>query len=318
MKMHYIPRQQSTGFTLVELLLVIIILGSLALATTFLVDGLNVQSRYDDTKSRLQQIRRAVLGDASRLLNNQSELSGYIADMGRLPANLKELIDIGAQPAWTLNELLDADISPVTIQIYSGWHGPYLETLPESDGVRRFRDGWNNGDLSDVNYGWNYDLPDVSGVLAVTVQSLGANGQQDAAPDEPYDADYPASGVNLIEANDYTVNLDGLAIQLNKPISSEPTEDLILRLYLIDEGAITSIESDPIDKAALIGVQSFTNTFPIGPFFIGQYAAVLLCNTSPMVLYDGNCDTVRDVNHQPYYFKLVPRTHLPTIPWTIQ
>lgn len=312
------PRQQANGFTLVELLLVIIILGSLALATTFLVDGLNVQSRYDDTKSRLQQIRRAILGDATRSLNHQPELSGYIADMGRLPANLQELIDIDAQPEWTLNELLDADISPVTIQMYSGWRGPYLETLPDSDGVRRFRDGWNNGDLSDVNYGWNYDLPDVSGVLAVSVQSLGANGQQDATPDEPYDADYPANGVNLIETNDYTVHLNGITIQLNKPIGSEPAEDLILRVYFIDDGAITSIESNPVDKTTLTGVQSFTHTFPEGPYFIGQYAAVLLCDTSPMVLYDGNCDAVRDVNHQPFYFKLVPRAHLPTIPWTIQ
>ncbi|HSF71401.1 MAG TPA: prepilin-type N-terminal cleavage/methylation domain-containing protein, partial [Methylotenera sp.] len=159
-------KRSQLGFTLVELLLVILVLSSLALATTFLVDGLNEQTRFDDTKTRLQLIRQAIVGDTSRTLNGQPEMRGFVADMGRLPLNINELLEIGGQPAWGLSAVTASDISPVvTISLNAGWRGPYLDTLPDSsDGERRFRDGWGNGDLSDVNFGWQYTADDLSGV----------------------------------------------------------------------------------------------------------------------------------------------------------
>jgi prepilin-type N-terminal cleavage/methylation domain-containing protein len=164
---HSVQMQQvQRGFTLVELLLVILVLSSLALAATFLVDGLNEQSRFDDTKTRLQLIRQAIVGDSSRTLNGQPDVRGFVADMGRLPIDIQELIEQDGQLAWGLSTVTVPDISSVTVTISlsAGWRGPYLDTLPESDGVRRFRDGWGSGDLSDVNFGWNYSASDVSGI----------------------------------------------------------------------------------------------------------------------------------------------------------
>lgn len=310
------------GFTLVELLLVILVLSSLALATTFLVDGLNEQSRFDDTKTRLQQIRQAIIGDSSRTLNGQPEVRGFVADMGRLPLNIKELLEIGDQSAWGLSAVTASDISPVvTISLSSGWRGPYLDTLPDSnDGERRFRDGWGNGDLSDVNFGWQYSAVDLSGV---SVQSLGANGIADVTPETEYDADYPATGVGLLGLNDYSVSLSSVSVQLDQPITVAPVNpitsspaSLLLRLYRINDGVIEDppLESNPV--TAVVGQQAlFFSVTEGAQHYMGNYAALLLCDN--LAIYDGDCAAPHN-NTQPYYFRLIPRAQLPIIPWNIQ
>ncbi len=309
-------KQTQQGFTLVELLLVILVLSSLALATTFLVDGIGNQSRFDETKTRLQQIRQAIIGDTRRTLNGQPELRGYVADMGRLPVDLTELIEIGGQDAWGLSAVIASDLSPVvTISLNAGWRGPYLDTLPDSDGTRRFRDGWGNGDLSSVNYGWSFGV-DISGVSGITVQSYGADGLSGVTtPGAVFEEDYPATG-NLIEPNDYVVSLANINVQLDQPITVAPSEDLVLRLYRIVDGAIEDPALESAAIAAAVGQQTLTFNVTDGlPHYMGNYAAVLICDNS--VIYDGDC-AAPHINTQPYYFTLIPRAQLPTIPWNIQ
>jgi len=312
------------GFTLVELLLVILVLSSLALATTFLVDGIGNQSRFDETKTRLQQIRQAIIGDTSRTLNGQPELRGYVADMGRLPLNLTELIEMGAQDAWGLSAVTASDLSPVvTISLNAGWRGPYLDTLPDSDGERRFRDGWGNDDLSGVseNFGWNFNTVDMGGISAVTVQSYGADGLSGVTtPDAVFEEDYPATG-NLIEPNDYVVSLANINVQLDQPITVTPTEDLVLRVYYIgyedvldDPYALEILPAESTPTTALVGQQTLSFNVA-GTFYMGNYAAVLICDN--LVVYDGDC-VAPHMNSQPYYFTLIPRAQLPIIPWNIQ
>lgn len=313
-------KQTQQGFTLVELLLVILVLSSLALATTFLVDGIGNQSRFDETKTRLQQIRQAIIGDTSRTLNGQPELRGYVADMGRLPVDLTELIEMGTgsdeQPAWGLSAVTASDLSPVvTISLNAGWRGPYLDTLPDSDGERRFRDGWGNGDLSSVNYGWSFGV-DISGVSGVTVQSYGADGLSGVTtPGAVFEEDYPATG-NLIEPNDYVVSLANINVQLDQPITVAPTEDLVLRLYRINDGVIEDPAIESAAVTAVVGQQTLSFSVTEGlPHYMGNYAAVLICDN--LVVYDGNC-VAPHMNSQPYYFTLIPRAQLPIIPWNIQ
>lgn len=318
-------KQMQHGFTLVELLLVILVLSSLALATTFLVDGIGNQSRFDETKTRLQQIRLSIIGDTSRTLNGQPELRGYVADMGRLPVDLTELIEIGGQAAWDLSTATASDLSPVvTISLNTGWRGPYLDTLPDSDGTRRFRDGWGNGDLSGVseNFGWNFNTVDIGGISAITVQSFGADGELGVTTSGAvFEEDYPISG-NLIEPNDYVVSLANINVQLDQPITVTPSEDLVLRLYFVRDGEIfidpdgssDIFSAESTEITALVGQQTLSFNVA-GTFYMGNYAAVLICDN--LVVYDGDC-VAPHINTQPYYFTLIPRAQLPIIPWNIQ
>jgi hypothetical protein len=194
----------------------------------------------------------------------------------------------------------------------AGWRGPYLDTLPESDGQRRFRDGWGNGDLSDVDFGWVYSA---DGLTGVSVQSLGANGVSEVTPENVFDADYPIAGY-LVEPNDYEVSLNNLSVQLNKPIVSDPSHNLVLRLYFVSDGAVVFDESLPLTNSGLIGQQTLPFTFN-GKAYLGSYAALLLCDSDPVVVYDGDCVGPHN-NTYAYIFKLIPRTQLPLISWNIQ
>ena len=79
-----------TGFTLLELLLVVTILSSLALATVSFVENEDNQLRFEDTRARLERIRSAVLGPE---YPDGRTLSGYAVDNGKLPESIKDLLE---------------------------------------------------------------------------------------------------------------------------------------------------------------------------------------------------------------------------------
>jgi hypothetical protein len=300
------------------------------------------QVRFDETKSRLMQIRRAMIGDSSRSLNGEPLVSGFVADMGRLPDSLQELVDIGSLAVWQqLPWVPPAELSGVvTIHLYGGWRGPYIDTLPDSSGERRYRDGWGKDDGS-ANFGWVYQLDDLNAggvsAVAVQVQSLGANGVADALLSGVYEADYPLTGQYLVSPEDYEVALNGLAVRFNLPITGTfaPNDSLFLRLYFVNQGEIEPVEIDNVQSddgllfesvsgvGGLSGVQTQAFTFDSAsnaPFYYGNYAAVVLCRTAPdtYIVFDGDCSAPVVGNPQPYYFTLVPRSNLPTLQWNIQ
>ena len=109
-----ISQRSRSGLTLLEMLLVLFILSAIAFSTVSMTDRLDLQSRYDDTAVRLENIRSAVVGDPSRQTNNSPIVSGFVSDMGRLPNNLGELVEQGAMPAWNLD---------ATSNQWLGWRG---------------------------------------------------------------------------------------------------------------------------------------------------------------------------------------------------
>jgi len=221
-------RHSEAGFTLLELLLVVAILSSLALAATTFVDNADNQERFEVTRSRLEQIRFAVVGDSRRTANGQAELSGFVADMGRLPNNLEELLSRpndcdpdmnGIQTcAWSFGE---------TGGIWRGWRGPYLDTLTGRDGSRKFLDGWGNV----------WGRFEISANRELVVQSKGADGVGNPSvtaqylAQNDYEKDFPRSPDTspnqlpepLIIREDYELTLTdsfgkgGLTVNLVKP-----------------------------------------------------------------------------------------------------
>lgn len=248
MKMHSVknaavPRQ--AGFTLLELLLVVAILSSLALAATTFVDNADDQQRFDATRSRLENIRQAVVGYSNLSAGGEAVIGGFVADMGRLPRNLNELFIGGycsnsayiGQAAcesnggtWTPDSAFNSvsacsDTTQTTksacessgavwIELGTGWRGPYLHAMPESGGTM-YRDGWGNGgNAPGADFGWNLAVTDIDGSATpddfddtLTVQSYGSDG---ASGGGSYAADYPASAVALVEKLDHHIDLTGV------------------------------------------------------------------------------------------------------------
>ena len=209
----FYPRLDQGGFTLLELLLVVTILSAVAWMSLGVVNNNSDQVRFEDTRNRLQAIRRAIIGDTSRTLNGQPVISGYVADMGQVPqylqalmvedycAGFPEINDGGACMTaggiWQDQQTHDYNS---TYNLWSGWNGPYLSAT-EMTGHNRFQDGWGNRDDATNNFGWNY-VVDATGNLII--QSYGVDGAAGGA--SLYEVEYPpATAIPNIDDEEYRV-----------------------------------------------------------------------------------------------------------------
>lgn len=208
----FYPRLDQGGLTLLELLLVVTILSAVAWMSLEVVNNAGDQTRFEDTRNRLQAIRRAIVGDTSRTLNGQPVISGYVADMGQRPPHLQALmvedycdgypeiiteVACGAAGG-TWNDQQTHAYNSI-YNLWSGWNGPYLSAT-EMTGYNRFQDGWGRRDDTTNNFGWNYSA-DVNGNL--TIQSYGADG---AVGGTDYEEEYPpATAIPNIDDGEYRV-----------------------------------------------------------------------------------------------------------------
>ena len=236
---------KNKGFTLIELMMVLTIMAVVSTVLLKSMSGLQDQTRYNQTVERVNQIKQAIVN--VQTINGAPTVSGFIADVSRLPSCIRELIDghCDASPP------TPCDVStPTTCSLVpSTWKGPYLQT---SNGT--FYDGWGNTDTtySADNFGWYFYLSTtqyytalaeskcstlIDGVSTptlcdtLTLQSLGADGLPDSytALPMPYDADYPpnnstppsyptSAGIpTLINPIDWIIDLSttGLNVQFN-------------------------------------------------------------------------------------------------------
>jgi prepilin-type N-terminal cleavage/methylation domain-containing protein len=271
------------GFTLLELLLVVAILSSLALAATTFVDNQDSQARFEATRERLAYIREAVLGDPRWSLNSQPAIGGFAADVGRLPQTLDELIRqptdcdpviAGPQPCpWSFD---------AASGLWAGWHGPYIHAFAEQSnlcpGEQPYRDGWGNAGCADSNFGWSVALADdPEGIEptddalkdALTVKSKSSDG---AVGGSGYAADYPASGY-LVGRNDFQFNLKGWSVTVKfvNPATGTGTlpagtKTLNLRLYYPEHGTIKSLDSEAVtlDANTVAAGASIDKVFSFG------------------------------------------------------
>ena len=233
----HILKANNKGFTLLELLMVVTILSAVAWMSLGVVNNNMDQVRFDDTRNRLESIRRAIIGETSRTINGQPEIRGYVADMGNLPSNLQALLQkdycegypaedlntcAGAGGIWIIQGEYCSNHSSVTkstctsageewIEKYSydeeyglwtGWNGPYLKAK-ELSGYAKFRDGWGNKNTTAPtnDFGWN-----VTSSNDFTIQSYGKEGDSSGSGD--YEVDYPPSAFStLIKENEYKVTV---------------------------------------------------------------------------------------------------------------
>ena len=322
------------GFTLLEMLVVLGLLGIVMLGTTTLLIDDGDWKRQDETVKRWDEIRKAIIGEPNLSLNGSPYVAGYVADMGRLPQNISELFIQGEQPAWTEIEFYKKTEATNCIThpedcfwLSGGWRGPYLYTA----GSAEFRDGWRNVNSDDaaddaVNFGWNVSHDGIAPAFTdISVQSLG----DDNAPDgDDYNQDFPDTFQKMVSLNEWTLTAPiTFNIRFNRAVSAVATK-LQLRIYRFEDSGDDAVTLDddflPEEKPDTTfnlevddtgAVQTLT---PNGNLPVGRFAAVIWClkdSPSPDVVYDGNCDA--PVNHSPVYFTLTAHTTQVTIPWNL-
>jgi prepilin-type N-terminal cleavage/methylation domain-containing protein len=176
--LYSITRQ--SGFTLIEMMVVLTIMAVTMTVLLKATSGQQDQVRYNRTVERYNMIKQAIL-DVSNV-NGVPVISGFAADMGRLPRNIHELMaerfcrgDVAgtteetctsggmtdASP-WELKTICSGGLKPagtppvcatateIQVSLNGGWHGPYLQTSQNPSHVDgnncadAFTDGWGS------------------------------------------------------------------------------------------------------------------------------------------------------------------------------
>jgi len=312
---YQLAAQSQRGFTLLEMVLVLFLIGLLASAGLLFTEGVEDQAKYDETKRRMELIRKAIIGDSTRTINGAPEISGFAADMGRLPGCIKELL---VNKNCDGSEIEDWEVDPDT-GIGFGWRGPYIQTIADRSGDVKFRDGYGNDDDTE-NFGWEWLLLDASNnTLSMTeAQSAVKANLQSLGFDviDPVD-DIPNGEIeaisNLIAQNDWLTD-DGLTISFynTSSLSSVDIEldnwDLSLSRSDIPEfinlSVATAVSSVTVQPESSVDVTAnFENKIPMG-----IYLLTLNCNPS---------STCPSSVTTPYQIVLLPKHHIAPFPWRI-
>jgi len=112
------------GFTLIEIVIVILALGVLATVAIPRLGGILSSSKTTATKEEMRRLKIAIVGSAS------DKISGYEPDINSLPSDLS---DLTSKPGGV------ADWNRFT---KTGWNGPYIDP----DNGDYLKDAWS------VNY----------------------------------------------------------------------------------------------------------------------------------------------------------------------
>ncbi len=251
------PPPSKEGFSLLELLLVVAILSSVAFVVTSTVTNDVSQVRYEDTRNRLTAIRRAIVGSSNPELWAKGLQSGYVVDNGRLPENIDALVTIPT------NSSDHVEVSFHPFGIFSPYFSPYSDSdstdeisvddeagnfLPNGEhqlmkGHRgaylygainsSYRDGWGTKRYADdeedaANHGWNvYEDGD-----ELIVESFGMDGESGPGTGDPYEADMFMSP--SISSNDCYVELEGRSVTVfNRTGYDLDLDDAVFRVSLL-------------------------------------------------------------------------------------
>lgn len=170
-------------------------------------------------------IKQAILGDPRQIVNGQRAISGFVADMGRLPVNLHELLEKeycsdrsysdqvtceAASKTWNTQ----TDWGQHTVSgLWFGWHGPYLNVSDSALDDTAFGDTWGNvaADKAVHNYGWSW-LTNTPGTNDLTIVSYGKDQVNSGSCS---DSDYNGDCFQQILSADYQVDMSpGITVSM--------------------------------------------------------------------------------------------------------
>ncbi|MCP4704746.1 MAG: prepilin-type N-terminal cleavage/methylation domain-containing protein [candidate division Zixibacteria bacterium] len=119
-KIRHMNIRTQNGFTMIEMVMVIVIIGIVASVGTVQMMPSLETSRIEATKAEMQALSFAIVGDPSVYTNGARSDFGYVGDIGSLPANLDAL---------------------ATDPGFGTWDGPYIKSDYGSNDYKE--DGWD-------------------------------------------------------------------------------------------------------------------------------------------------------------------------------
>jgi prepilin-type N-terminal cleavage/methylation domain-containing protein len=123
------------GFTLIELVIVIIITGILAAVAVKQMSASIETANYEQTKRELDELAKAIVGNPDVYAEGARTDFGYVGDIGALPPNLDALVtNPGGYTTWD-GPYIEGGISASDFK-QDAWKTPYLfvDTLIRSTG----------------------------------------------------------------------------------------------------------------------------------------------------------------------------------------